>query len=109
MLVTTITVIGIMVHGTQFESRSNPLYWILMLPMVWWINGLASFEPLFVRNWKVALVVVCLINAGCLAYMIHRQDAATFYAASLGLTLLFAGMSMYIYRGSLVAREGPAR
>ncbi|MEH3147719.1 MAG: hypothetical protein PGN34_20780 [Methylobacterium frigidaeris] len=108
-LVATLTVIAASVPGSHSEARANPLYWLLMLPLVWWANALAAFEPRAVRIWRPALALACLADAACLALTVGRQEDWTAGAVSLAIVLAAAAASLAAHRGSLVAREGPAR
>lgn len=104
----SVMLIGLLVEGSQYRARGNPLYWILMLPAVWWSAGLARFEPRPVRSWKPALLL-CVATAG--AVLALAIDSGDWMPEAIGfvLTLVGAVSSMALLRDSLVAREGPAR
>lgn len=104
----SVMLIGLLVEGSQYQARGNPLYWILMLPAVWWSTGLARFEPRPVRWWKPALLLCVAIAGAVLALAIDSGDG-TPEAIGFALTLIGAVSSMVLLRDSLVAREGPAR
>jgi len=108
-LVGTLTVISLTVGGTQYQSRANPLYWLLMVPMLWWVTGLTSFEPRHVRLWKPALAIACIASA--VAAFVAMRAAGTWTAQTVAcaVTVLAAAASLFLHRGSLVQREGPAR
>ena len=108
-LVGTLTVISLTVGGTPYESRANLLYWLLMVPMLWWVTGLTSFEPRHVRLWKPALAIACIASA--VAAFVAMRAAGTWTAQTVAcaVTVLAAAASLLLHRGSLVQREGPAR
>lgn len=104
----TVSLIGLLVEGSQYQARGNPLYWVLMLPVVWWLSGLGGFEPRAVRWWKPVLLLSVIIAAIALVLAVGRADWAP-EAVGFAITLLSAATSLSLLRGSLVAREGPAR
>ncbi len=108
-LAATLSVVALAVPGPQSVARGNPLYWLLMLPMAWWGSGLARFEARPVRWWKPVLALSCLLSCGTLAMVLARGEDSTAQAIACGVTLLAAGASLWLLRGSLVALEGPAR
>jgi hypothetical protein len=109
VLAATLTVISVTIEGGVAESRANPLYWLLMLPGVWWVTGLTSFEPRAVRLWKPALAVTC--GTSTIAAIVAMRATGTWTAQTVAcaVTLIAATASLLLYRGSLVEREGPAR
>ena len=66
-LAATVSVIDALVGGSKSEARGNPLYWLCMLPMVWWVSGLTTFAPCYVRCWGAAMLLACMASAaaGC--------------------------------------------
>jgi hypothetical protein len=108
-LVATVSVIGTLVGGPQFEARSNPLYWLCMLPMVWWVSGLTTFAPRYVRCWGLALLLACAAGGISLVIAVWRGEDWPMAAGAWILTLATATGSRVLYRRSLLAREGPAR
>ncbi|WP_419828631.1 hypothetical protein [Methylobacterium sp.] len=105
----TISVIGCLVPGPHGPTRAQPLYWLSMLPLVWWVNGLVRFEPRAVRNWRSTLALACLGAGACLAAALWRAEDWTLPALGCAVTLASAGASLAVHRDSLVARKGPAR
>ncbi len=104
----TVSLTALLVDGSQYQARGNPLYWLLMLPVVWWLSSLGSFEPRAVRWWKPALLTsVAIATLACFMAVGKPDWGPT--AFGLGVTLLSASLSAILLRGSLVAREGPAR
>ena len=109
VLAATMIVISVTVDASVAESRANPLYWLLMLPGIWWGTGLMSFEPRAVRLWKPALAVAC--GASAIAAFVAMRAAGTWTGQTVacGVTVLAVAASLFLHRGSLVQREGPAR
>jgi hypothetical protein len=106
-LAATVSLIAVLVKGTHYQARGNPLYWVLMLPGAWWVNRLAAFEPRAVRWWRPFLLLSVVVAAAALiatARADRRPAAVAFF-----ITLLAAGASLGLRRNSLVEREGPAR
>jgi hypothetical protein len=104
----TVSLIGLLVEGSQYQARGNPLYWALMLPVVWWLSELGGFEQRAVRWWRPILLLSVVIAAIALVVAVARADWAP-EAVGFAITLLGAATSLSLLRGSLVAREGPAR
>lgn len=48
----------IMVPHGYIASRSDPLYWLIMLPVAFWVWGITSFDP-----WAIRILVPVLILA----------------------------------------------
>ncbi|MFV0623079.1 hypothetical protein ACBY01_03580 [Sphingomonas sp. ac-8] len=99
----------LLVPGTHYAARATPLYWLLIVPVAWWISELAGYEPWAVRSWKVVLALLCGVNAACFARSVVRGEVMVLEIVSFALVQCCAAASMIAYRGSLVAREGPAR
>lgn len=108
-LAATMTVISMTVQGGVAESRANPLYWLLMLPAMWWLTGLTSFEPRAVRLWKPALAVATGASVVAAALAMRAAETWTGQTVACTVTPIAAAASLLLYRGSLVQREGPAR
>lgn len=105
----TLTVISLTVSGTHYELRANPLYWLLLAPMLWWVTGLTSFEPRHVRLWKPALAVACGASVIAAVIAMRAEGSWTGQTVACAVTLIAAAASLLLHRGSLVQREGPAR
>lgn len=108
-LVSTISLISITIGGTHYQSRANPLYWLLMAPMVWWVVGLTGFEARHVRLWTPALALASGISIVAAAVTMRTAGGWTGQTIACVVTLVAAAASLWAYRGSLVQREGPAR
>jgi hypothetical protein len=105
----TMTVISVTIEGGVAESRANPLYWLLMVPMVWWVTGLTSFEPRAVRLWKPALGICCTVSVVIAIMAMRAAGTWTGQTVACAVTLIAAITSLILLRGSLVEHEGPAR
>ena len=108
-LTATISLISLTVGGTHYQSRGNPLYWLMMAPMLWWVIGLAGFEARYVRLWIPALVLASGVSIVAAAVAMHAAGSWTEQTIACAVTLAAAVASLLTYRGSLVDREGPAR
>ena len=108
-LTATISLISITVGGTHYRSRTNPLYWTLMLPMVWWVIGLTGFEARYVRMWMPVLVLASGVSIVVASVSMYAVGSWTGQTIACAVTLAAAAASLLTYRGSLVEREGPAR
>ena len=109
VLAATITVISVAVGGTQYQARANPLYWLLMVPMLWWVIGLAAFEARHVRLWRPALGLACGVSVVTAIVTMRAAGSWTGQTVACAVTVAAAAASLLAYRGSLVEREGPAR
>ena len=94
--------------ASQAESRSDPVYWLVMLRLVWWVVQIGNYEPVVVRWWNVALLIICLMNVVALLVLYHRGDLGIVTICFAAIAITSAVASMIAYRGSLVAREGPS-
>ena len=108
-LAATLSVVALAVPGSHAASRGNPLYWALMLPMAWWGSGLTTFSPRAVRLWKPVLALSVLAAGTSLLAALRQEADWAIWAVAFGITLAAAAGSLALLRGSLVAREGPAR
>ena len=104
----TVSVVVVAVPGAHHAARASPFYWLLMLPLAWWGSGLATFGARYVRLWTPALALACLGSGASLAVAAWRGDWGM-HAAGFAITASAAAASLVARRGSLVAREGPAR
>ncbi|MCJ2081820.1 hypothetical protein [Methylobacterium sp. J-090] len=108
-LAATVSVTTCLVPGPHGATRAQPLDWLSMLPLVWWVNGLVRFEPRAVRRWRSALALACLGAGAGLTAAMWRAEDWTLPALGCAVTLASAGASLAVHCDSLVAREGPAR
>lgn len=109
VLAATTSLISATVGGTQYQARANPLYWLLMAPMVWWVIGVSGFEARYVRLWIPALVLASGLSIVVAAVAMHAVGSWTVQTVACAVTLAAATASLLVYRGSLLQREGPAR
>ncbi len=108
-LALTLSVIGLLVDGSQIESRGNPLYWFLMAPLVWWGSELMGFEARAVMIMPVVTWLAPLGSAICLAIAMGRGEQWNVWLISLVVCLCTSIASRIVFRGSLLQREGPSR
>ena len=108
-LAATVSVIGCLVPGPHGAARAQPLYWLSMLPLVWWANSLVRFEPRAVPCWCPSLALACFGAGAGLAAALWRAEDWSLPALGFAVTIASAGASLVVHRDSLVAREGPAR
>jgi len=109
LVAASVSLTTVVAPGSQYEARINPLYWLILLPVAWWVSSLAAFEPKAVRWWKPVLGIACLVSGGCLVLAFSAKPDVTIDLVSTGATLLATVGALALHRGSLVAEEGPAR
>jgi len=107
-LAATVSLVALLVQGTHYQARGNPLYWALMLPAAWWVSGLTGFEAKYVRLWKPILLLAVVI-AGAVPFAGVGRSDWSFMVGAFVVTLVTAATSLFLLRGSMVAVEGPAR
>ncbi|USU09726.1 hypothetical protein NF700_05490 [Sphingomonadaceae bacterium OTU29MARTA1] len=108
-LAVTLAVIGLLVPGNHFESRANPLYWLLMLPLVWWASELMGFEPLAVQIMPWVTSLAPLGSAICLAVAFSIGEPWQIWLVDFIICICASIGSRMTYRDSLLQREGPSR
>ncbi len=108
-VVAAVAVTMVVVPGTQWEARTSPIYWVILIPVACWVNGLAAYEPWAVRSWKPVIATLCVVHAICLALAVIAARNVILTAGSFVLTIVCAAAALAALRGSMVAREGPAR
>lgn len=94
---------------SQAASRANPAYWLVFLPMAWWVVQLVNYEPLAVRYWRYILLVFCIVNGGIVLVLNSSGELESVTMFIAAAAVVCAASSLLAYRGSLVAKEGPAR
>jgi hypothetical protein len=108
-VVAAVAVTMVAVPGTQWEARTSPIYWIVLIPVAWWVNALAAYESWAVRSWKPVLAALCIVHAICLTLAVIGSRNVMLTAGTFVLTIACAAAGLSALRGSMVAREGPAR
>ena len=108
-LISAVSMTMVVVPGTHYAARGNPLYWLILVPVAWWVNSLAAFEPGAVRSWNAVLALVCVSGGACLVLAILAGQDVPLNVIAFAATLAAATGSVIVRRGSMVAREGPAR
>lgn len=104
-----LSVIDLSVPGSQTESRRNPLYWGLMLPVVWWASELSGFEPRPVKTLAAVTYAAPAVAVLCLGLSYAQDRAWTLPLISAIVAGAAAIGSRMCYRRSLLYREGPSR
>jgi len=108
-VITAVTLTMVAVPGTQWAARASPIYWVILIPVAWWVNGLAAYEPWAVRRLKPVLATLCVVHAICLALAVVGSRNVMLTVGSFALTIVCAAAGMVALRGSMVDQEGPAR
>lgn len=109
LLAATLSVMDLTVYGASAESRGNPLYWLLMVPVVWWTSELAGFEPRAVRMLGVVTWLAPAIALTCLLIVFLQQEAWLTALVLASMSIVAAVGSRRFYARSLLRREGPSR
>lgn len=109
VLAAALAILGLAVPGAQAESRANPLYWAILLPMAWWGSGVAAFEPRPVRILAVVTYAAPVVAAICLFTAVARDRGWTIWLASAVIATAAATGSRLAYGRSLLKHEGPSR
>lgn len=104
----TVALIGLLTDGNPDQMRATPPYWLTILPGTWWIRGLSAFDARCVRLWKPALAISVIVAALVMLAAAQGDDWGP-EAAGFAITVASAGISLFLLRDSMVAREGPAR
>lgn len=108
-LIALVALAGLLIPGSQADARANPLYWALLIPFGWWGSSLGAFEAWAVRLLYPSLVAWTLIAATALAGAWRQAQNPTLWAAALAVSVLCSIGAAFLYRNSLLRREGPAR
>lgn len=109
VLLAIVGLIMILVPGTHTQARGSPIYWALMLPMVWWGSSLAYFEPKTAWAIRPALALGTLVCAINTVWERSRGSDITINLVVLVLCIVCAIGGEYTYRHSMLKLEGPAR
>lgn len=100
--------IHILVPGNQFQTRANPLYWMLMLPGAYWFANLIRFKPWAVVIMRSMYVLAPFAAGGALAYTAAVSPADNGPpAVLLALSCIASIVGYLLYRRSLLRQEGP--
>lgn len=104
----TLAAIGLLVGGAGV-GRGNPLYWVLLAPLVWWASGMLGFEPRPTRLLPAVTAIAPVLAALCLALALAQERDLTPFAIAFAVALAAALGSRWAWTRSLLRREGPAR
>lgn len=105
----TLGLVAALVGGTHHVARADPLYWLLMLPMVWWVSDLTRFLARSLRFRTPAMALSCAGATFGPILGTARGEDVVLPLLNLGVCVLAATASLVLRRGSLVDRERPAR
>ncbi len=98
-----------MVEGNREQTRANPLYWLVLLPVAWWAAELSAFEPGSVRAMKLLTVIAPATALLCLLIAVSLEENWVLWLTSFIVSGVTAFGSRMAYRDSLLQREGPSR
>ena len=109
VLMAALSIMGLAIGGAQAESRADPLYWAVLLPVAWSGAELASFEPRPVRHLAAVTVAAPLVAAAPAAVALAQGRDATLWLIATALAIAAAVGSRLAWRRSLLRLEGPSR
>ena len=109
VLCASIAWLAIILPATGGGRRSNPFYWVLMLPVGWWCASLAYYEAWAVRLLKPAMIVFPAATAIALVVAAKQSGDVGLSCWALGLSVIGAVTCAVSLRESLLAQEGPFR
>ena len=99
----------ILVPGPQHQARGNPLYLLLMAPLVWWGSSLAWYEEKAARLIRPAFIMLpplCGINA---LWAVSLGMDPAIHVGALAACTIFAALGWWLHKDSMLRAEGPAR
>jgi hypothetical protein len=108
-LAAVLAILGLAVPGAQAESRANPLYWVILLPLAWWGSGVAAFEPRPVRLLAVVTYAAPIVAITCLIIAIAQDRGWLIWLAAVVISIAAAIGSRRAYSRSLLKLEGASR
>ena len=108
-LVSLVALIGLLIPGSQAASRGSPLYWALLIPFAWWGSSLGGFEPRAMRLFTPSLLLWPFVAAASLAKAWSDGEGSTAWVIALIACSACSIGAAWLYRGSVLQREGPAR
>lgn len=97
------------VGGTHLEAKGSPIYWMLMLPLVWWVTSIGYYEPKTAWTIRPAFVLgplVCGVNT---LWAHSLGTDVTISVVVLIFSVVCAVAGEIVYRRSMLKLEGPAR
>lgn len=107
--VALVTLIELLLPGSQASHRGNPLYWGLLLPFGWWGVELVNYTPRVSWTLIPALGIGPVVALACTGTSVLLGNDGTPWIEAFGFSLLFGVLGMVFYRRSMLRREGPAR
>jgi hypothetical protein len=105
MIVAAVAGLGLLLPDNRSGDRSNPVYWMVILPLGVWAYGLTGFSDWALRLVRPALVVgpvVCVVVAGV---AIANGRGVVLPGVALGLALMAGGLGLVLF-GKSVFRSG---
>lgn len=107
--VATQFLINLTISGTHYQSREKPLYWAILLPVVWWTILVMGFHPHGVKLLTPVTYLAPLVTIGCAAYSVTHNGTWVWPSIAVAVSVGTAVASRLCYRRSLLRREGPSR
>jgi prepilin signal peptidase PulO-like enzyme (type II secretory pathway) len=96
---------GLLLPLNRAADRSNPVYWLIMLPVVFWTLAAGSFAPWAVRLLRPVLLLAPLAAALALTVAFSRDASPAPWLAALAISVTAALIGWRAYGRSLLARE----
>ncbi|MGI4745812.1 MAG: hypothetical protein ACRYGI_08975 [Janthinobacterium lividum] len=121
-VVTTISLIALVLPHSDgaMHNRGNPLYWLFMLPCVFWAWSLSTFSPRSVRTIRSAIIVLPTIG-GLILFIVYNDNKDILGLShesivnlwmtivAFFITLIGSLVSWFALQHSLLQAEGPDR
>ncbi len=104
-----VALLGLVAPATGLPM-SQPLFWVLAIPLTFWALSLGSYGPVSVailRGLMIADAPAALIILGC-AYAKSSASIGLFAGAAV-LTILLIAVAVWFYSRSVLRSQGPFR
>jgi hypothetical protein len=95
---------GLLLPLDRAADRGNPVYWLIMLPVVFWTVAAGSFAPWALRLLRPVLLLAPLLAALALAIAFGRGDSPTPWLVALAVSVAAALIGWRAYGRSLLTR-----
>lgn len=108
-IATTLAALDVLLAPSRNTDRSNPLYWAILLPVIWWATALSSFSPWAARTMRPTAIMIPLISG--VIFLVVVQSGGAFMLTLVALLVAVAGSGTCLLSlpRSLLQREGPDR
>ena len=108
-IATTLAALDVLLAPSRNTDRSNPLYWAILLPVIWWATALWSFSPWAARTMRPTAIMIPLISG--VIFLVVVQSGGAFMLTLVALLVAVAGSGTCLLSlpRSLLQREGPDR